>query len=121
MSESKTDNRDPVYKTAISIEFDDDWNPADLTVIHHTVSGATYNRADQYTRSDLTHTPGRTDYYWRGTWIKNPAYTMTGNLVRTTTNKWTYSEHQFQYGRLHFRMFSICHIVEPPTGKSFGY
>ena len=108
-----TDRNDPVYKISVSISFDDDGKPTDLTVTHYTISGASYNRADQYTQSNLTQTPGRTDYYWTGTWIKNSAVTMTGNLARSTTGKWTYSEQQRKYGRPQFGMLSVCHIVEP--------
>jgi hypothetical protein len=110
--EMKSD-RDPVYKISVRILFDDDLNPTDLTIIHTTISGASYNRADQYTRSNLTQTPGRTDYYWTGTWIKNPAVTMTGNLMSSTTGNWTYSEQQFKYGRPQLKMLSVCHLVEP--------
>jgi hypothetical protein len=107
-----SDRRDPIYKISVNISFDDDWRPDDMTVIHYATSGASYNRADQYTRSNLRRTLGKTDYYWGGSWIKNSAVTMTGNLVRSATNKWTYSEQQFKYGRLDYSMFSVCHVVE---------
>jgi hypothetical protein len=118
---SDTDRRDPVYKISVNLSVDDDWKPTDLTVIHYSISGASYNRADQYTRSDLTQTPGRTDYYWRGTWIKDAAFTMVGNLVRTATNNWTYSERQFKYGRLRYYLLSACHNVEPPAPRSHSF
>jgi hypothetical protein len=108
-----TDRRDPIYKISVNISFDDNWQPEEMSVSHYATSGTSYSRADQYTRSDLTQTPGKTDYYWTGTWIKNSAVTMKGNLVRSTTNKWTYSERQFKYGRQEYIMSSICHTVEP--------
>jgi len=108
-----TDRRDPIYKISVNISFDDNWQPEDMSVSHYATSGASYSRADQYTRSDLTQTPGKTDYYWTGTWIKNSAVTMKGNLVRSTTNNWTYSEQQFKHGRQDYSMSSVCHTVEP--------
>jgi hypothetical protein len=108
-----TDRRDPIYKIIVTISFDGDWQPEDMTVSHYAASGTSYNRAEQYTRSNLAHTPGKADYYWTGTWIKNSAVTMKGHLIRTTDNKWTYSEQTFKYGRQDYGMSSICHTVEP--------
>lgn len=110
------DRRDPTYKITVDISFDDNGKPEEMTVSHYATSGISYSRGEQYTRSDLTQTPGKTDYYWTGTWAKNSAVTMTGNLRRSTTNKWTYSEQQFKYGRLAFAMFSVCHLVESEIG-----
>jgi hypothetical protein len=110
------DRRDPIYKITVDLSFDDNWNPEDMTVSHYATSGASYNRAEQYMRSNLTQTPGKTDYYWTGIWSKNSAVTMTGNLRRSTANKWTYSEQQFKYGRLEFAMLSVCHLVESELG-----
>jgi hypothetical protein len=111
-----TDRRDPIYKITVNMSFDDNGKPEEMNVSHYATSGVSYNRADQYTRSDLTQTPGKTDYYWTGTWIKNSAVTMKGNLMRSTANKWTYSEQQFKYGRPEFAMFSVCHAVESELG-----
>src|SRR5262249_3399106 len=86
------DRRDPIYKVKVNSSFDDNGNHEEMSVSHYATSGASYNRAEQYVRSDLTQTPGKTDYYWTGTWTKNSAVTMRGNLRRSTTNKWTYSE-----------------------------
>jgi hypothetical protein len=113
---SDKDRRDPIYKITVNISFGDDGNPEEMSVSHYATSGVSYNRAEQYVRSDLTHTPDKTDYYWTGTWTKNSAVTMRGNLRRSTTNKWTYSEQQFKYGRLEFAMLSVCHLVESEVG-----
>jgi hypothetical protein len=110
------DRRDPIYKITVNISFDENGNPEEMSVSHYATSGVSYNRAEQYTRSDLTQTPGKTDYYWTGTWTKNLAVTMKGNLRRSTTNKWSYSEQQFKYGRLEFAMFSVCHLVASEIG-----
>jgi hypothetical protein len=110
------DRRDPIYKITVNISFDDNGNPEEMSVSHYATSGASYDRADQYMRSDLTQTPGKTDYYWTGTWTKNSAVTMRGNLRRSTTNKWTYSEQQYKYGRPEFAMFSVCHLIDSEVG-----
>jgi hypothetical protein len=107
-----TDRRDRIYKIVVNISFDNNWRPEDMSVLHYAVSGTAYNRADQYTRSDLTQIPGRIDYSWTGTWIKNLAVTMRGHLMRSTANKWTYSEQQFKDGREDYSMYSVCHTVE---------
>ena len=85
-----TEDRDRIYKIVVNISFNDNWQPEDMSVLHYAASGTAYNRADQYTRSDLTQIPGRIDYSWTGTWIKNSAVTMRGHLKRSTANKWTY-------------------------------
>jgi hypothetical protein len=110
------DRRDPIYKITVNISFDDNGKPEEMNVSHYATSGASYNRAEQYTRSDLTQTPGKTDYYWSGTWIKNTAVTMRGKLMRSTANKWTYSEQQFKYGKPEFAMLSVCHLVDSEVG-----
>jgi hypothetical protein len=106
-------DRDPIYKIVVNVSFDDNWQPENLSVLHYAASGTAYDRADQYTRSDLTYTPGKIDYYWTGTWVQNSAVTMRGHLMRSTANKWTYSEDQFKYGRQDYSMSSVCHTVEP--------
>ena len=108
-----TEDRDRIYKIVVNISFNDNWQPEDMSVLHYAASGTAYNRADQYTRSDLTQIPGRIDYSWTGTWIKNSAVTMRGHLKRSTANKWTYSEQQFKYGSQDYSMSSVCHTVEP--------
>jgi hypothetical protein len=106
-----TDRRDPVYKITVDLSIDNA-EPTDLKVVHTTVSGAIYVRADQYTRSNLTSTPGKTEYFWTGAWTKNLAVTMKGTLMRSVDNKWTYAEQQFRDGGLRFAMLSVCHAIE---------
>ncbi len=106
-------DRDPVYKITVSLSLDDHWSPTNLTVIHHTISGATYNRADQYTRSDLRQVPRTTAYYWTGFLIRDPSLMMKGVLALSVDNKWTYGEELFKYGRRDFWMISLCHVEQP--------
>ena len=110
VKETSVDRHDPIYKISVRLTLDDDRNVEDLIVIHHARSGATYNRADQYIDLTLSQTPGKTEWYWRGAWKKRTSVTMRGTLVRTATNKWAYSEQQFERGKLRYAMFSVCHI-----------
>jgi hypothetical protein len=107
-----TDRRDPIYKIAVTISLGDNLEPEDMSVLHYATSGASYNRAGQYTRSNLIHTAGKTDYYWTGTWVKDSAVTMRGHLMRSTENKWTYSEQTFRDGQQDYSMSSVCHTVD---------
>jgi hypothetical protein len=107
------DRRDPIYKIIVTLSLDDGLTATDLTVVHYATSGTPYSRADQYTRSNLTQTPGKTEYYWTGTWIKNATVTMTGSLIRSADGKWTYSEQQYKYGRPSFFLLSVCHLTTP--------
>ena len=91
VKETSVDRHDPIYKISVRLTLDDDRNVEDLIVIHHARSGATYNRADQYIDSKLSQTPGKTEWYWTGAWKKRPSVLLRGTLLRTTTNKWTYS------------------------------
>jgi len=106
-------DRDPVYKIVVSLTLDDSGNVENLVVVHHTRSGETYNRDDQYVNSNLRQTPGKTDYYWTGTRAEHRSLTMRGNLWRSRDNKWHYSEELFKSGRLQYSMLSACHIDEP--------
>jgi hypothetical protein len=110
---SERGDRDPVYKIAVSLSLDDHSSPTNLTVVHHTISGAMYNRADQYTRSDLRQVPQTTVYYWTGARIRDPSLMMKGVLALSLDNKWTYGEELFKYGRREFWMISLCHIERP--------
>ena len=108
--ETSVDKHDPTYKIVVTLIINDDKRIEDLTVIHHARSGAKFNRADQYIHSNLSQVPGRTQFYWTGTWARRPSFTMKGELTRSADNKWTYSEQQFEYGRLRYAMLSICHV-----------
>jgi hypothetical protein len=47
--------------------------PTSLVVEHISANGRHYSRDEPYTRSNLTFTPGRIEYYWTGTMVRNPA------------------------------------------------
>ena len=102
---------DPIYKIVVTLILNDDQRVEDLTVIHHARSGAKFNRADQYIHSNLSQVAGNTQFYWTGTWARRPSFTMKGELTRSINSKWTYSEQQFEYGRLRYAMLSVCHVV----------
>ena len=85
-------------------------NVEDLVVIHHAKSGATYNRAEQYTGGQLSQSPGNADFTWTGIFAKNPSKSMKGRLLRTTDMRWRYFEELFDKGRLEYSQESICNI-----------
>jgi hypothetical protein len=107
-----TDRHDPIYKITVTLNFTDDEKLDSLTVIHTATSGATYSRSDQYERASLWQTEGRHEYYWKGTWNKNSAVTMVGELTYTKEDKWFYSEQQFKYGQQEYYMMSGCHQIQ---------
>jgi hypothetical protein len=87
--------------------------PKSLEVTHVAVSGATYARHEQYSKNaSLTHTSGKTEYFWTGTNVKNSAYTMKGSLIRTAEGKCHYYEQLFRNGKSDYVMRSICHRTE---------
>ena len=102
----------PVYKiiVTLSVDLENDEVAKDLSITHVTVSGARYNRSDQYTQSSLTKTPGKREWFWVGTWNKNPSITMKGALVRTAEGKWLYGEDRWEHGRSEPVTRSICHV-----------
>jgi hypothetical protein len=106
-----TDRRDPIDKIFVKLVVNDARSPIDLGVVHHAISGASYNRADQYTRSDFRQIPGRAEYYWAGVWNKNPTVTMKGSLAQTAPGRWTYVEEQSRSGIARFWMKSDCRVV----------
>jgi len=110
------DARDSIYKISVKLTLDDDLNVRDLEVIHHAMSGATYNRADQYINAKLSQILGRADYTWNGVLARDPSKTMRGRLIRTTDMKWEYFEQVFQHGRVDYSMASLCHIDAGSAG-----
>jgi hypothetical protein len=59
----KTSNRsrdaDPIYKINVDLELTPRATPTSLVVEHVSANGRRYSRDEQYTRSNLTFTPGR--------------------------------------------------------------
>jgi hypothetical protein len=104
-------DRDPVYKIAVTLNQEDVGDTGILDIVHHARSGTTYNRADQYGSASVRRTPGKTEWYWTGTWKQNRAVEMQGRLWRTTDMKWFYTEQQYRYGALRYSMASDCHVT----------
>ena len=69
---------DPIYKINVELALTPRAQPTSLVVEHVSANGRRYSRDEQYTRSNLTFTPGRIEYYWNGTMLRNPAITMRG-------------------------------------------
>ncbi len=107
---TSVETRDPIYKISVKLTLDDNLNVEDLSVIHHARSGASYNRADQYTGAQLSQVPGHIDYTWTGTLAKSPSKSMKGRLVRTTDMRWAYLEQLSDGGRSDYSMESVCHV-----------
>ena len=99
---------DPIYKINVDLVLTPRAQPTSLVVEHVSANGRRYSRDEQYTRSNLTFTPGRIEYYWNGTMVRNSAYTMRGALWRNTGG-WFYSEDQYRGGTKSFSMLSKCH------------
>ena len=92
---------DPIYKIDVELALTPRAQPTSLVVEHVSANGRRYSRDEQYTRSNLTFTPGRIEYYWNGTMLRNPAVTMRGSLWRNTSG-WFYSEDQYRGGTKSF-------------------
>ena len=58
-----------------------------------------YSRSDQYEKAALWQNGAKNEYLWKGTWNKDSAVTIVGELVNTTGYKWVYTEQQWKYGR----------------------
>ena len=103
---------DPVYKIIVklSVDLQNDEEPTDMTIVHVTASGAHYNRADQYTQSSLTKTPGKREWFWVGAWKKDRSHVMRGELFHTVEGKWFYTEDESHAGRTSAVTRSVCHV-----------
>ncbi len=105
---------DPPYTMMVSIKFNEGTKtPFDLKVVQVTESGEKYNRADQYTRLHLVAIPGRRDYSWYGSGIKDHNVMIHGQLFekdssRFGANRWFYNEELFEYGRKTSLSENIC-------------
>ena len=99
---------DPIYKINVDLVLTPRATPTSLVVEHVSANGRRYSRDEQYTRSNLTFTSGRIEYYWNGTMVRNSAITMRGALWRNTGG-WFYSEDQYRGGTKSFSMVSKCH------------
>lgn len=101
---------DPIYKIVVALSLEDG-HPTSMTVTHVSAAGKNYTRDEQYTKSNLTNTRGKYEYFWTGTMVNNSAYTMRGALWQND-NGWFYSENQFKGGTGSFSMISKCHVQE---------
>src|SRR5260221_13861682 len=73
---------DPIYKINVDLVLTPRSTPTSLGVEHVSASGPRYSRDEQYTRSNLTFTPGRIEHYWNGPMAGTPAYTMRAAVWR---------------------------------------
>jgi hypothetical protein len=104
-------DNDPVYKITVTLDFDRNANIDSLYVAHTTTNGNVYSRSDQYTQSILAQpVPNRTKWIWKGTWKKHPNFNMIGDVTRSPTGAWTYTETQYRNSQLNMVMESRCHV-----------
>ena len=107
-------DNDPTYKINLSVGFNTDElkKLSDMNVVHVSVDGKTYPRADQYTNDALWQIPGKLEIFWKGTWKKNPSVKMTGRFWNEVSNRrWFYTETQSRGGSVRMQMTSICHPI----------
>jgi hypothetical protein len=102
-------DRDPVYKTTISLTLENGSAPTDISVVHTTVSGVNYDRSNQYNNSSIWQEPHKTRWFCKG---YRGNLTMVGEIMRSTRYEWWYGEKIFgPDGRLSFEMGEKCHQV----------
>jgi hypothetical protein len=101
-------DRDPVYKTSVSLTLENGSTPTDISVVHTTVSGMNYNRSEQYHDGNIWQMPHKTQWFWKG---YRGNLTMVGEIMRSTRYEWWYTEKIFDpSGRLDFAMEERCHL-----------
>jgi hypothetical protein len=112
-SEGYKRDADPIYKIVVSVSVSEDGTgtPTSMTVSHVSAGGEWYTRDKQYTKSNLSHTRGKVEYFWTGTMVRNSAITMRGTLWENSDG-WFYSEKQLQGSAVSFWMISRCHEQE---------
>ena len=101
-------DRDPVYKTAVSLTLENGSTPTTISVVHTTVSGSNYDRSHQYDHASIWQTPHMNQWFWKG---YRGSLTMVGEIKRDATHPWWYIEKIFgPDGRLSFAMGEKCHL-----------
>jgi hypothetical protein len=108
-TESVYHDRDPVYKTQVSLTLENHSSPTAIYVGHTTMSGSDYDRSDQYNHAAIWQTPHKNQWFWKG---YRGDLTMVGEIKRDITNEWWYGEQIFgPNGGLRFAMAEKCHQV----------
>ena len=101
-SSSSPPGQDPVV--GISLNLGKNWS-----VVHHTQSGQSYARRDQYFIKSTLRKPG--GFVWRGMSFRKPGLTMIGIASRDRADHWSYREftHEIAGRRvLTSRMLASC-------------
>lgn len=96
---------DPIV--AISVELGPQWS-----VVHHSASGQSYARRDQYFIKSAFTKNGA--FVWKGMSFRKPSLTMTGIASRDPKGHWTYREFTYEArsGRMPTsRMESACVVA----------
>src|SRR4029079_5643530 len=61
---------DPIYKIVVALSLAEGAPPS-MTLTHVSATGKNYTRDEQYTKSNLTNTRGKYEYFWTGTMVNN--------------------------------------------------
>ena len=103
---------DPIYKIMISLELESDGSPRSMTVTHASMQGKYYSRHEQYTvNPELTHTPGKMEWFWSGTLARDRSLRMKGALMKNATGI-HYYETLLKGSRVNMQMHALCHLAE---------
>ena len=109
----RTPDRNPVYKIAVNLQLNEDGNDVtDLTAAHVLADGTVHDRNDQYDHANVWQKKGHTEWYWNGTYNRDPNQKMGGRLYRTTQGQWVYEEMLFKNEQQVYFMSSRCHIED---------
>ena len=107
----RTPDRNPVYKIVVNLQLNEDGNDVtELSATHVLADGTERNRNDQYAHANVWQKTGHTEWYWKGTYNRDPNQKMGGRLYRTTEGRWVYEEMLFKYEQQVYFMSSRCHI-----------
>lgn len=97
-------DRDPVVRTYVQLELDQDHKPwpgsiKTFTVQHELLSGRMIQRDDQYSaRGGLTSGNNTADFWWLGELAVNHSIWMKGHLFKSANYGWGYQETVFKNG-----------------------
>jgi clan AA aspartic protease (TIGR02281 family) len=96
-------------------------DPGSWVVKHTLNNGAVVDRSLQYVMTDYS---GANTIQWRGTLNRNPAMTMTGELMTLKSNgQPTYDEWLYKNGQLIMHSVALCQVdtpapyVQPPSAS----
>jgi hypothetical protein len=104
-------DRNPVYKIEVTLQLNEvGKDVTELTAAHVLTDGTVHNRNDQYDHANVWQKQGFNEWYWKGTYNRDPNQKMGGRLYRSTEGQWVYEEMLFKSEQQVYFMSSRCHI-----------